>query len=229
MNRHDIRSTRNIRIVLFGSEGGFSTPILEQLLAHGLCVSAVVVIDASCNKREFPVSIQQAARPGGLEEMAIRNNVLVLKAQTLNDDTFLARLTNLHAEVLFVACFAHKIPARIWREMNLPCWNLHPSLLPLYRGPSPLYWQIRYKEAKTGLTLHQVSSGIDAGDIVAQIPLPLPEKPDKDSLNHWVAVQGANLFHITLLQHLQGTLQAVPQDEMMANDYPYPPKENPEV
>ncbi len=224
MSKSDRFSAPRKRIVLFGSEGGFSRPVLEQLLVHGLNVTAVVMIEPPHENNDFPVSIQQAAKPGGFEALAKNNGVDILKTQTLNDGVFIEQLIKKQADVLLVACFAKKIPARIWQNMNLPCWNLHPSLLPKYRGPSPLYWQMLNNEPETGLTLHEVSSHIDGGDIVARISLPLPANQDKNSLDAWVSAQGVKLFYETLVRYLQGKLKPEPQNETIASYFPLPPE-----
>jgi methionyl-tRNA formyltransferase len=135
---------------------------------------------------------------------------------------FMGRLKEKQADILLVACFRQKIPACIWQEMKLPCWNLHPSLLPGYRGPSPLYWQVQNGESKTGLTLHEVSSRFDAGDIVARQPLPLPANPDNNALDNWVSGHGVKLFLKTLNRYLLGDLESEPQDETIASYFPDP-------
>jgi len=222
VSKSDRFSKPGMRIILFGSEGGFSRPVLEQLLIHGLNVTAVVMIESPHENSNFPASILQAAKPGGLEALANKNEVAVLKTQALNDGVFISQLIEKQADIFLVACFAKKIPARIWRNMNLPCWNLHPSLLPKYRGPSPLHWQIRNDESETGLTLHEVSSPVDSGDIVARKSLPLPANHDNNSLDAWVSEQGVQLFYETLVEYLQGKLKPEPQDETIASYFPLP-------
>ena len=210
----------NLRVVLFGSEGGFSRPVFEQLLARGISIAAVVMVEMSTDARDFPVDIRQAVRPDGLEDTARRNKVAVLKTHSLNDENFVKQLTNKQADLFLVACFEQKIPDHISRKMNLPCWNLHPSLLPKYRGPSPLYWQLKNEETETGVTIHEVTRRVDAGHIVARQSAPLPAEHDDHSLNQWVAKQGIKLFHQALVRYADGDLEPVPQDETMASYYP---------
>ena len=222
MNESEKLSSSDVRIVLFGSEGGFSRPVLEQLLTLGLNVTTVVITDTTDSSRNFPVAVKQAAIPGGLAEMAAKNKVDILWAQKLGDHKFINQLTEKRADIFLVACFSQKIPVSIWRKMKLPCWNLHPSLLPTYRGPSPLYWQIINDEPETGLTLHEVTDRIDAGNIIARKPLPLPANREKNSLDNWVAEFGVKLFHETLDRYLHGKLEPEPQDETIASYFPAP-------
>jgi methionyl-tRNA formyltransferase len=222
MNKQAKSSVSSVRIVLFGREGGFTRPVLEQLLAHGLCVAAVVIADTTHDNRDFPVAVNQPRKPGGLAETASKNKVDVLTTQKLDDKSFIDQLTEKRADLFLVACFAQKIPALIWQHMKIPCWNLHPSLLPKYRGPSPLYWQIKNAESETGLTLHEVTGTLDAGDIIARESIPLPENPNKILLDNWVSEHGVKLFNKTLNRYLQGKLDPEPQDDKAAGPSPSP-------
>ena len=222
MNDNFKPTASSVRIILFGSEGGFSRPVLEQLLARGLNVTGVVIVEPLPDTNNFPVAVKQTAKRGSLEEMATKNRVEIIRTQKLDDDAFIQQLTEKQGDIFLLACFAQKIPARIWQKMKRPCWNLHPSLLPGYRGPSPLYWQIKNSEPETGLTLHEVTRDIDAGNIVARKSLPLPWNQDKNSLDVWVSEQGVKLFYNALIQHLQGKLKPEPQDERLASYFPAP-------
>ena len=104
--------------------------------------------------------------------------------------------------------------------MGVPCWNLHPSMLPKYRGPSPLFWQITNAETDTGLTLHQVSAELDAGDIIVQKGVSLPSQLDPLTINDWVAVHGVEIFVRALGQYLMGNLNPKSQDEAQVSYYP---------
>lgn len=227
MNDRDSLPVPDTRLILFGSEGGFSRPVLEQLLTRGLNVIAVVMVEPLSNK-DFPVNIKQTANRDSLEASAIKNRVEILKTPNLHNDAFLKQLKEKQGDILLIACFSQKIPARIWQKMKLPCWNLHPSLLPGYRGPNPLYWQISHGETKTGLTLHEVTRVIDSGNILARKKLALPANQDKNSLDSWVAVNGVDLFCNVLVQYLHGDLKPKPQDASLASYFPAPtPVEKP--
>lgn len=220
-NKHDQLPVSSARIILFGGEGGFSQPVLKQLLTRGLNVVGLVIVEPLL-KHTFPVGVRQSTTPDTLEALAAKNKIALIKTPELRDATFLRKLFEIRGDIILIACFGHKIPARIWQKMKLPCWNLHPSLLPAYRGPDPLYWQLNNHEPDTGLTLHEVIGDIDAGDILAQEKLALPENHDQGSLNVWVSVNGVNLFYKTLVQYLRGELKPAPQDEMLSSYFPAP-------
>jgi len=131
-------------------------------------------------------------------------------------------LAVLAADVLLVACFPLHIPRSIWQQLPSACWNLHPSLLPKYRGPAPLFWQLRLHERNTGVTLHEVSDRFDAGNILAQACRALPFETSTAGLDAWVAETGVGLFLDTLQRFRKGCLVATPQDEASASYFPYP-------
>ena len=103
------------------------------------------------------------------------------------------------------------------------CLNVHPSVLPSYRGPTPLFWQFREGERETGVTLHIVEEGIDAGAIVAQSVVPLWAGARFTEVNAKLADMGAALMVDTVQR--MGAGFAIPrtlQDEALASYQPFP-------
>lgn len=215
------------RVVLLGSEGGFSRPVLARLLAHGVVVSAVLMPGVSSTTKpdeQFPINIQPPTNLNSLAGLATAHNVPVWRTQNIHDPQLLNELSTLAVDVLLVACFPLKIPRSIWQLPRLACWNLHPSLLPKYRGPAPLFWQLRNKEHNTGVSLHEVTGLLDAGNIVAQQAQSLPSCTDLADLNEWVAQIGVGLFLGAMQLCRQDDLTPSIQDEADASYFPHPDK-----
>jgi len=215
------------RVVLFGSEGGFSRPVLKRLLAAGVSISAVVIpgfATQANTHQEFPVAVEQPINKFGLAGLAASHEVPVYRVLNINDHHFFRRIYELTADILLVACFPFKLPKTLWQLERFTCWNLHPSLLPKYRGPAPVFWQLCNKESNTGVTLHEVSERLDAGSIVSQKPLPVSISISASELEEWVAECGVGLFLEALAHHRQGCLTAMPQDEATASYFPNPGK-----
>ena len=208
------------RIVLFGREGGFSDSVLERLLGSGLCIVGVVISSLKSNRPPFPVKVTQPEKSERFEKIARQNKIPVLTYRDINQSEFLDELQTLRSDIILVACFEEKIPQVIWGDLRIPCWNLHPSMLPKHRGRSPLFWQIAKSEPDTGLTLHQVSDKLDAGDIIIQKSVLLPLKRDNFTLNNWVAEHGIEIFLLALEQYINGKLKQIPQDENCASYHP---------
>lgn len=224
MTRLPIDPNAAKRVILFGSEGGYSRPVLERLLSSDVHVDAVVLPPPGRihTDTRFPVRVETPAQSTGLSGLAAAHDIPIYRSQTLDDPQLIQKLNTLAPEFCLIACFPRKLPAMLRDVPRLACWNLHPSLLPAYRGPTPLYWQLRLQETLTGLTLHEVTDKVDAGNIVAQRRLPLPDKPGNTELNAWVAKFGVELFIQSMDDCLHERLISVPQDESQVSYYPWP-------
>jgi methionyl-tRNA formyltransferase len=205
------------RVVLFGSEGGFSRPLLARLLAQNVGVVAIVMPAAARPPGGLPVLAWQSVDPAGVAALAESHGLRVLRISTVDDPDLPRELAGLSVDVLLVGCFPWKLPARITAIPRDACWNLHPSLLPKYRGPSPIYWQWCNCEVRTGVTLHEVSERLDAGRIVGQRSAAWPRVRTEVALDGWVGEHGASLFIETLARHRQNTLTPWPQSEAEAS------------
>ncbi len=155
--------------------------------------------------------------------IAREGDVPLVHLGSMHDEDILDRVKCLEPDILLVACFP-MILGGPW--LTLPkqmCLNLHPSVLPSFRGPTPLFWQFREGEHETGVTLHIVGKSLDAGDIVAQSVLPLSVGARFSEVNAELAERGAALM-VDMLQRMSAGL-AVPrttQDEVLASRQPFP-------
>jgi methionyl-tRNA formyltransferase len=214
------------RIVLFGSEGSFSRPVLERLLAAGVSVTAVVVPDYAIKHAAldiFPVHVQQPQYCSTLAGLAAARDIPLLRVRHMHDRHLACNIRRFAADILLVACFPYRIPATLWRLARTACWNLHPAMLPRYRGPAPVYWQLRNKERHGGVTLHEVTDRLDAGNIVAQKSFCMTEATSTECLETSVAAFGVDLFLGALKPWREGHRTTYPQDETLASYYPRAP------
>jgi methionyl-tRNA formyltransferase len=118
--------------------------------------------------------------------------VPVLVTHQVADRAFVETLEGLAPDLVLVACFTQRLTAAVLRVPRHGCLNLHPSLLPAYRGPVPLFWQFRDGLTEIGVTVHWMDERLDTGDIAAQRPLTLPEGaggPEADRL--WAGAAAA--------------------------------------
>lgn len=139
----------------------------------------------------------------------------VPRLSTWSDGARLA--ADMNADVLISAYFHHIVPPEILGLFPDRAFNIHPSLLPRYRGPTPLQAMIldRATDA-TGVTLHLLEPTIDTGAIVAQAPVSFPEKPPVMRYAIDVAHAAARLVD-EIPPFLQGRIKAGPQDESAAS------------
>jgi methionyl-tRNA formyltransferase len=201
-----------LRIVYFSSGGIFSALPLKHLLSSGEQVCAIVTAEAlpiQQSRKAFPL-LGEAVRHSvfGLAET---HHIPVCFAPVMTDD-LLSRLTDYQPDIIFVSCFPWRLPHEILSLPTLGCFNLHPSLLPQYRGPMPLFWQFHQGERQSGVSLHQMDSGWDTGALFAQQTVILPEGVTAREMSVKLATIGGRLMCRCLrhLRHKQMTLTKQP-------------------
>jgi len=125
------------------------------------------------------------------------------------------------ADILVVACFDRLIPRETRSAAKLAV-NIHPSLLPDNRGPAPLFWTFRLGRRTTGVTVHLLEDKPDAGAILAQREVPVPDGIDGVELEQQLASLGGELLVQVIRDYRAGQLQPRPQDETRATSHPWP-------
>ena len=183
-----------LRTIVLGMRGNFTAQAFRALLASGCGVSGLIVAGprGSGWRRLEPRRVL-AAEPPTAVELAWDAGVPVLEVGWV-DAAGLRALDALEPDVAAIACFPWLLP-RPWRDRPpRGCVNLHPSLLPAYRGPAPLFWQFRAGETHTGVTLHAVDGGADTGSLIAQEAVPFPDGIDTLAAETLTARAGARLL-----------------------------------
>jgi len=188
-----------LRTIVLGMRGTFTTEALRALLARGCGISGLIVpgLKGTPWRRLQPMR-SLAADPPSAVELAWDAGIPVIEVGWV-DAAGLRALDALEPDVAAIACFPWLLP-RPWRDRPpRGCVNLHPSLLPGYRGPSPLFWQFRAGEARTGVSLHAVDGGADTGSVIAQEAVPFPDGIDTARAETLTAQAGARLLADWLL------------------------------
>jgi methionyl-tRNA formyltransferase len=202
------------RTVLFATGARFSRMVLERLLARGVpLVGLVAAGQVACS----PIPVQVQPRRGSAAALATSRGIPILAVPGCGDPGLEPFLRRLEPDFILVACFPYWL-SRVLRTLpRIACLNLHPSLLPRHRGPTPLFWQFRGGERHLGISLHLVGERIDAGNIVLQEAIRWDDGltgPQADTL---LAARGADLFLRALDLSGSGGLRSEPQDEALAS------------
>jgi len=204
-------------VTFLGMAGAFSLPPLEALLAAGVAIREVVLPGAETR----PV----APRPpeGGLPVLSpyAERTIVHLAWERGIPIREVAELSALAPDVLVVVCFPRLVPRAVWSSARLAV-NIHPSLLPDNRGPAPLYWTFRLGQRRTGVTVHLLADRADAGDILAQREVDIPEGMTEAELELRLARLGGELLVQVLRDFERGQLRPTPQDESRATSHPWP-------
>ena len=164
---------RRLRIVWFGTGGTFTlAPLAAVSEAHDL-VAAVVPRRRAGSRPHVLRSCAAWARsalggPSHLRQAAAARGIPVLELDPREQRAAAEAMRALEPDLLCVASFPCLLRSEVFSAAPLGCINLHPSLLPAYRGPSPWFWVYHNAEPSTGVTVHWVDAGEDSGAILAQ-------------------------------------------------------------
>jgi methionyl-tRNA formyltransferase len=126
-------------------------------------------------------------------------------------------------DLIVVASFSRILRAPLIGLPRLGAINVHPSLLPRLRGPTPLYWALANGERVTGVNIHHLDAGIDTGDVIAQRELAIRPGETLRSLHARAVALAAALLRETLPRLADRTAPRIPQDESLASYYSFPP------
>lgn len=227
------------RLLFFGMSGLFSIAPLEYLIEAGVAVGAVVMpvtwpTTEALPRRVEPHPANESNLPvinpylsHNIIHIAWEHNIPIWEVGALSNEKTLKWLTNFQPDVVSVACFPYIFPPELLQLPQYGCLNLHPSLLPAYRGPEPLFWMARNGEPQAGITLHFLDEGVDTGDIVSQTAFAWPEGISGPALERRCSVEGAKLL-VAAVQQLeqQGILPRQPQAKQAASYFPHPAEED---
>jgi methionyl-tRNA formyltransferase len=229
------------RVVFFGTTGQFSLPPLEALLAAGFDVRAVVMAGLP-GRSPTPFVRRPAMRPvsaagpalpmlatrddRSILTLAAERDIPLLEVYDLADTRTLDVLAAFEPDAICVACFPRKLPPDLLALPRLGCLNVHPSLLPDNRGPDPLFWTFRRGDRETGVTIHLMDERLDAGPIVLQERVSVPDGIGESELERRLARLGGTLLARAVSGLADGPLQSQPQDEARATSYSWPQPED---
>ncbi len=209
-----------MRIIYAGSSGPLSVMPLETLLEKGHDVCAVVLANAWTTSLPHRTLSTLTEHSGSVSELARYHGIPVV---LLDDGTrAMARMRQLAPEVILVSCFARRLPDTLLSLPAAGCFNLHPSLLPAWRGPDPLFWQFREGADVFGVSWHRMSSKMDAGAVVAQSRLTMPDGISARQAAVLLAGTGSGLLQNMLSALEQDTVDEIEQDERLASYRSFP-------
>jgi len=191
--------------VVFLGSGSFSVPILTAL--HGASPRALTVV----TRPDRPRGRSRRPRPTPVKEAAEGLGLDVLQPERVNAPESVAELRGLSPELLVVAAYGQILSGDTLGVARKSAVNVHPSLLPRYRGAAPIQWALLRGETETGVTVISMTEEVDAGLILARQATPIGQDENAGELEARLAPIGAELL-VDTLEHLDEALdQAQPQ------------------
>ena len=195
-----------MKIVFMGTPY-FTIPVLDKISSNGHDIVAVYTQPDRTSGRGRKVTMS------AVKEYAISKNLRVLQPQNFRKDlSQIHILDSFKADIAVVAAYGILLPSEILDLLPHGCINLHPSLLPKYRGASPVSTAILESEKVTGTTIMQLDSGIDSGPILAQQETPIGEEELCNELTEKLFYLGADLIVETISKLAKGIIVPRQQD-----------------
>ena len=195
---------KQTRIIFFGTTE-FASGILQTLIDEGYNVVAVV------SQPDKPVGRKHTIPMTPIHALADQYQIPVIQPDLLKEHV--DDVLRYEPELILTCAYGQFIPVRILEYPRLGCINVHPSLLPKYRGGAPIHHAVMGGETETGVSLIQMTTAMDAGDIYARVTTPLGKDETMAELNQRLLVLSKQLVKENLEDYIAGKLVGEPQDE----------------
>ncbi len=199
---------------LFMGTPEFSVPSLEGLVKAGYPVIGVVT------QPDRPRGRGKKHEPPPVKTLAEELGLMIYQPEKVRDESFLSLFRELNPELVVLVAFGQILPREILESPPWGCVNVHPSLLPRYRGAAPINWALIRGEEKTGVTVLFMSEEVDAGDMILQEEVPIGPEDTYDSLHERLAEKGARLLVEAIGKIENGTAPRIPQEGKRATFAP---------
>ncbi len=189
----------------------FAVPSLQKLIDARRYVIAGVV-----TQPDAPAGRGRALAQSPVKRLALEYGLPVLQPERVRRPDAVAALRDLAPDVLIVAAFGQILPRSVLELAPFGALNVHASLLPRWRGASPITAAILAGDTRTGVTIMRLDEGMDTGDILAQEATPIAPDATTGSLTALLAEMGADLLARVLPRWLEGTIAPHVQDDALA-------------
>ena len=186
--------------VIFMGTPDFSVGTLEALIEAGHEVALVVT------QPDKPKGRGGKMQYTPVKEVAVAHNIPVYQPKRIREPECIEELRKYNADIMVVIAFGQILPKEILEMTPYGCVNVHASLLPSYRGAAPIQWAVINGEKVSGVTTMQMNEGLDTGDMLLKVEIPLDEKETGGSLHDKLAEAGARLCVETLDALKAGTV-----------------------
>ncbi len=199
-----------MRIIFMGTPD-FAVGTLAAIKEAGHDIALVVT------QPDKPKGRSGRLQMSDVKEYAVAHGLEVYQPEKIKTPEAVARLKEYAPELIVVAAFGQILSKEILDMPEYGCINVHASLLPRWRGASPIQSAILEGDSKTGVTIQQMGEGLDTGDILSQSSIVIEPTDTGGSLFDKLAHIGATLATRTIDDIANGRIQAVPQEEEKAS------------
>ena len=198
-----------MKLIFMGSPE-FSVPSLEHLLINNYQVAAVFT------QPDKPAGRGRALAAPPVKKVAADWGIPVFQPARLRDAGVVAQIAGLYPDLIIVAAYGQILPQSVLDIPIKGCINVHPSLLPKYRGASPIASAILSGDEFTGISIMQMDAGMDTGPVLARAAVRIAPWDTTGSLTGRLSQVAARLLQEVLVRWVRGEIEPQPQDEAAA-------------
>ena len=197
-------------IAVFMGSPAFALPALQSLMSNQYEIRAVYT------QPDKPRGRGRQVMACPVKRFAISQGMRVIQPESLRDPQEAELLAALKPDIIIVAAYGRILPAAVLELPRYKCINIHPSLLPRYRGPSPVAAPILNGDPVTGVTIMLIERKVDSGPILSQEELAISDEDTTESLSQRLAVMGAGKLVETIPRWVEGKIEPRRQDDSRA-------------
>lgn len=201
---NNTQTTPKIRVVFMGTPS-FAEPVLSALIEKQYNIVAVYT------RPDKAVGRKQEIQATPIKELAIKHNLPTEQPEKFDDDT-IDKLKDYKPDLIVVVAYGKLLSKKVLDVPGFGCINIHPSLLPKFRGPSPIQNALISGETETGTTIMLMDEGMDSGDILAQETVAIEPNEMLPELSDRLAKISAALLLKTLPDWIERKITPQKQD-----------------
>ncbi len=195
------------RRILFAGTPDFALASLRALSDSGVTPLAVFT------QPDRPAGRGRKLKASPVKEFALSKKIAVRQPESLKDADVVREISELQADLIIVAAYGLILPQAILDLPKHGCLNVHASLLPRWRGAAPIQAAILAGDEETGISLMQMTAGLDSGPVFAQQAVRIGDTESAGELLDRLALLGAEMLCELLPDILDGKLEAKPQEK----------------
>ena len=204
--------SEKINIVFLGTPE-FACPFLEKL-----ATDSRFEVKAVITQEDKPVGRKKLLTPTPIKELSQKLHLPIFQPIKLNKDpNLLDYLEKLSPDFFVVVAYGQILSSKVLQIPKIKAINVHGSILPKYRGASPIEQALLNGDSITGLSIMEMVKAMDAGPVYQKLELPITESDNNQSLRKKLSELGASQLPNLLIQILKGDLSATPQTEALVS------------
>jgi len=201
---------KNLKIIFFGTPE-FAAVILGTLIKNKFNITAIF------SQPDKKIGRQQKIDFSAVKKLALEHKIKIYQPENLRDGDAIKEIREINPDLIAVAAYGKILPKGILDIPKYGAINIHASLLPKYRGASPVQCAILAGEKETGITLMQMNEKMDEGDIQAQEKIEIGRNETADNLLNKLAKLGGETLVDLVPKLIEGKIKAVVQDHQRAS------------